>query len=160
MFAFRQPTKRQQQQNPVWGRFVYFAKLGVHSGSAIILEAQELGTKMRWPKRMSLDERSEYERLIADGHVFIEASRYFEAELVEQDIRNTKLYRTLLHELGHLAHYQHDVVETQTALDHDQDVAQRLHFAKPSSEREIFAHSYAKKLNKFLRENGSIPFDP
>lgn len=43
IIAFRQPTRKQQQQKPVWGRFLYFAEFGKHEGTAIVLEAQELG---------------------------------------------------------------------------------------------------------------------
>ena len=151
---------RDRQQRPVWGRFVYFAQIGSHSGSAVILEAQELGAKIKWSKRMSLDDRAEYERLVADGHVFVETKRHFEAVLVEEALRNTELYRTLLHELGHLAHYQQDVVDGRTALDEDYDVARDLYFARPSAEREVFAHAFADKLSTVLRGNGVIPFDP
>ena len=160
IIAFRQPTRKQQQQQSAWGRFVYFAQIGSHSGSAVILEAQELGTKIRWSKRMSVDDRAEYGRLVADGHVFVETKRHFETVLVEEAVRNTKLYRTLLHELGHWAHYQQDVVDGRTALDEDNEVAQDLYFARPRSEREVFAHAFADKLSTVLRENGVIPFDP
>ncbi|EEA92447.1 conserved hypothetical protein [Pseudovibrio sp. JE062] len=160
IIAFRQPTRKQRQQKPVWGRFLYFADFGKYHGTAIILEAQELGTTLKWSKRMPLEDRAEYERLIADGHVFIETKRHFEAELRAQGVRNTILYRTLLHELGHLAHYHQDVLDGQTALDFDQKVAKNLYFSKPSSEHEAFAHSFGEELSRSLRIAGEIPFDP
>lgn len=158
--AFRQPTRKQQQQKPVWGRFVYAADIGKHWGSAIILEAQELGAPLYWPKRMTLDDRAEYQRLRADGHLFEETKRHFRATLLEGPIRNTKLYRTLLHELGHLAQYHRDVADPKTALDEDEDVASDLYFSKPSSEREAFAHKFAENLGDHLRSTGAIPFNP
>ncbi len=160
IIAFRQPTRKQQQQMPVWGRFVYFAEFGKHEGTAIILEAQELGAMLKRSKRMTLDGRAEYKRLIADGHPFVEKKRHFESELVEQAVRNTKLYRTLLHEIGHLAHYHQDVLDDRTALDEDIEIARDLYFSKPSSEREVFAHSFSDKLSRSLRLAGEIPFDP
>ena len=158
--AFRQPTRKQTQQKPVWGRFLYVAEIGKHAGSAIILEAQELGAVLEWPKRMVLEDRAEYERLVADGHRFVETKRSFEAVLEESAVRNTILYRTVLHELGHMAHYHRDVLGGRAALDQDQDVARALYFSKPASEREGFAHAFAETLSQSCGLAGEIPFDP
>ena len=158
--AFRQPTRKQRQQFPVWGRFLYVAEFGKHQGTAIVLEAQELGALLKRPKSMSLEDRAEYERLIRDGYSFRETKRYFEAELTEDAVRNTKLYRTLPHELGHLADYHQKVLSARTALDSDQDTAADLYFSRPTSEREVFAHRFAVELAQSLRSAGEIPFGP
>lgn len=160
IIAFRQPSRKQRQQFPVWGRFLYFAEFGRTEGTAIVLEAQELGASLKWSKNMSLVDRAEYERLIGDGHYFVENKRYFEAHLAEDGIRNTKLYRTLLHELGHLADYHQKVLSEETALDPDQDVAADLYFSRPTSEREVFAHRFAEDISRALRTDGEIPFAP
>ncbi len=160
IIAFRQPTRKQRQQFPVWGRFLYSAEFGRNEGTAIVLEAQELGTSLRWSKHMNLEDRAEYERLIGDGHSFVETKRHFEAHFAEDGIRNTKLYRTLLHELGHLADYHQKVLSEETALDPDQAVAADLYFARPTSEREVFAHRFAEDLSRSLRADGKIPFVP
>ena len=160
IIAFRQPTRKQRQQFPVWGRFLYFAEFGRNAGTAIVLEAQELGASLRRSKHMNLEDRAEYERLIGDGHSFVETKRHFEAHLAEEGIRNTKLYRTLLHELGHLADYHQKVLSEETALDPDQDVAGYLYFSSPTSEREVFAHRFAENLSRSLRAVGKIPFVP
>ena len=160
IIAFRQPTRKQIQQKGVWGRFVYFAEFGKHEGSAIILEAQGLRDKLLWSKRMSLDSRAEFNRLVADGHVFEEDKRHYHAPLTETNIRNTLLYRTLPHELGHLAHYHQDVLNKATSLGEDFATSEDLYFSKPSSEREVFAHAFATKLGQQLRASGEIPFEP
>ncbi len=160
IIAFRQPTRKQRQQFPVWGRFLYFAEFGRKHGTAIVLESQELGASLKLSKNMSLEDRAECERLIRDGHNFAETKRHFEAHLEEEGIRNTKLYRTLLHELGHLADYHQRVLCEETALDPDQDVASELYFSRPTSEREVFAHRFAESLSQSLRENKEIPFAP
>ena len=157
--AFRQPTRKQQQQSPVWGRFLYSAEIGKHKGTAIVLEAQELGATLKWSKRLTIEDRVEYERLLADGHPFIETKRHFETQLTEDAVRNTILYRTLLHELGHLADYQRHVLSGQTALDQDQSLAEDLYFSRPSSEREVFAHAFAEKFSHALKSSRMIPFD-
>jgi hypothetical protein len=160
LLVFRQPTRKQAQQNPVWGRFVYYADVEKHSGSAIIIEAVEIGMPLIWPRNMSIEARAEFERLTADGHEFHEGKRDFKAQVNEETTRNTILYRTVLHELGHLIHYHQDVDDQATALDDDCDVARELHFSKPSAEREVFAHRFADELGGKLREIGVIPFDP
>lgn len=160
IIAFRQPTRKQQQQFPVWGRFLYFAEFGKYEGTAIVLEAQKLGALLKRSKSMTLDERAEFERLVSDGHSFVETKRHFEAELTEGAVRNTKLYRTLLHELGHLNDYHQKVLDERTALDPDQDVAASIYFSRPTSEREVFAHAFAEQIGQSLRNAGEIPLDP
>ena len=123
-----------------------------------MIEAQELGASLMWPRRMTIDDRAEFERLKTDGHVFVEMKRYFRSELLEDSVRNTMLYRTLLHELGHMVHYHNDVIDRRTALNQVQSVAEELYFSKPSSEREAFAHAFADKVGQSLRASGAIPF--
>lgn len=160
IIAFRQPTRKQTQLRPVWGRFLYFANFGRHEGTAIVLESQEIGSELRWPRRMTLEDRAEFDRLRADGHEFSENKRSFKATLSIEGIRNTILYRTLLHELGHWVQYHNEVLNAPTALDSDRNVAERLHFSKPSSEREAFAHRFATELADHLRQSDIIPFEP
>ena len=160
IIACRQPTRKQRQQNPVWGRFLYFSTFGDYEGTAIVLDAQDLGAQLKWSKRMTLADRDRFERLVRDGHDFVEGKRYHVAQLTEKAVRNTILYRTFLHELGHLADYHQKVLNNQTALDPDQDVADSLYFSRPTSEREVFAHRFAEELRETLLENGEIPFAP
>lgn len=160
IIAFRQPTRKQRQQNPVWGRFMYFAEFAEHHGTAVILEAQRLGASLKWPKRMTLEDRAEYQRLLQDGHSFVETKRNFVTEFTEESVRSTVLYRTFLHELGHLADYHQKVLNDQSALDPDQDAAADLYFARPASEREAFAHRFAEELGQSLLGSGAIPFEP
>ena len=158
--AFWQPTRKQQTQKPVWGRFLYFAEIGKYMGTAIVLEAQELGTLLKWSQRMTIEDRAEDERLLVDGHPFVEAKRHFQAELIEGAVRNTMLYRTLIHELGHLVHHHQNMLNARTALNEDQELAEEIYFSKPASERETFAHVFAEKISQSLRASGAIPFDP
>lgn len=158
--AFRQPTRKQSQQTPTWGRFLYFAEFAEHHGTAIVVEAQELGAPLNWSKRMTLEDRTEYARLLRDGHVFVETKRDHVAVLTEEAVRNTILYRSFLHELGHLADYHQKVLDDKTALAPNQDAAENLYFSRPASEREAFAHRFAERLRGTLLERGVIPFAP
>jgi hypothetical protein len=150
MLVFRQPTRKQRLLKPVWGRFLYYAEIGEVRGSAIMLEAQEEGAKLKWSRRMTPEDRAEFGRLVADGHAFKEEKRHFVAQVEPGAARQTVLYRTLLHELGHWAHYQRDVLIPATALDPDEETARDLFFAAPSSEREAFAHGFADRWAKLL----------
>ena len=160
IIVFRQPTRKQLQQTPVWGRFIYASDFGKHQGTAIVIEAQKLGGLLKISKRMTLEARSEYKRLVDDGHKFIEKKRHFQASMCEDAIRNTKLYRTFLHEMGHLADYRQKVLDDRTALNPDQEVANEFYFSRPASEREVFAHSFAENVSQRLRSIGVIPFEP
>jgi len=154
IIAFRQPTRKQQAQHSVWGRFLYFAEIGECEGRAVVLEAQELGHELKWPRRMTLEDRAEFERLKDDGHVFREEKRCFVAELEEAAVRQTMLYWTLLHELGHYADFCEKVLDDATALDPDLDLAEELYFSRPSAERESYAHGFAEKLRAILQADG------
>jgi len=158
--AFRQPNRTQNQQDPTWGRFLYFAEFAEHHGTAIAVEAQELGAPFKWSKRMTLEDRAEYARLLRDGHVFVETKRDRVAVLTEEAVRNTILYRSFLHEHGYLADYHQKVLDDKTALDADLEVAENLYFSRSPSEREAFAHRFAEGLRDRLLASGAIPFAP
>lgn len=158
--AFRQPTRKQKQQLPIWGRFAYYSEIGKYTGTAIILEAQEIEKQFSWPRKLSHDSQAELRRLKADGHVFRETKRAHVYKVSKDSLRNTLLYRTLLHELGHYVHYQIDVLNSATRLSDDEFDAANYHFAKPSLEKEKFAHRFAEELAEKLRRDGVIPFLP
>jgi hypothetical protein len=159
LIVFRQPTRKQSQQHSVWGRLQYFAMIGDHIGAAIFLEAQEVGYSFKWKRKMSLESQAELQRLRDDGHLVEESKREFTITPTEESIRNTVLYRTLLHELGHWQQYEKEALDEMTALSDDLDVAYDLYFAKPTVEREQFAHRYASEMGNLLRKSGVIPFE-
>jgi len=156
--VFRQPSRKQAQQAPVWGRLHYLAVLGSFVGPCIYVEAFEIGSSFRWPRKLSLDRMAELGRLRADGHFFEENKREYIITPTADSIRNTILYRTPLHEVGHWVQYEKEALDEGSALDANSDVAYDLYFAKPTAERESFAHRYAGEQGDRLRKSGSIPF--
>ncbi|MDD9947009.1 MAG: hypothetical protein OXU20_38555, partial [Myxococcales bacterium] len=67
-------------------------------------------------------------------------------------VRNTQLYRTLPHEVGHYVQYHQDV---ESRAGDDLDEWGRLndaYFSRPQREREDFAHRYA---DNFRERHGS-----
>jgi hypothetical protein len=159
LIVFRQPTRKQIQQSRGWGWLQYVAMIGDYIGPAILLEAQEIGLSYKRKRKMSLDDQAEFQRLRDDGHLVEESKREFTITFTEESIRNTILYRTVLHELGHWQQYEKETLDEMTVLSDDLDVAYDLYFAKPSAEHEQYAHRYASDVGKLLRESGVIPFE-
>ncbi len=158
MNVFRQPTRKQANLSSVWGRAIYCTEIAGHVGAAIILEAYELGKPIRWSRSQDPEDAAEFERLSRDyGHEIVADKRGYTITPNEQSVRNTLLYRTLLHEVGHLVHYTRDVLSKPDDLI---DEAWDAYFAQASSEHEVFAHRYAKEMAAKLRSEGIIPFEP
>lgn len=160
LVAFRQPTRKQSMMNPVWGRLIYEDDFGRHHGSAIILEAVEKTRPIKWSRKADLASQAELERLRDDGHVIESNRREYIIHPSEAAIRNTILYRTVLHEIGHWVHWLTDVIRQETALSSVEVQARDLYHAKAVIERESFAHRYAHERATELRKKQIIPFEP
>lgn len=142
--VLRQPTRKQCILSPVWGRAVFHIEIGNVTGSAIVVEAQPL-PGLRWVERKSVspERRLELERLRKEGHCIVSERRKILISSSLEAIRNTVLYRTLLHEIGH--HVDHASC--------DQDSWTK----RPQIEKEAFAHRYADKLMARLAAQGVVP---
>ncbi|MGE0132879.1 MAG: hypothetical protein AB7U82_32775 [Blastocatellales bacterium] len=141
--VLRQPKRKEEIINPVWGRIAYFAEIGAHQGRAIFLEALNPSKTIRWSKSLTPDRQQELERLRADGHEIVTTRHGHKVSVDLESIRATQLYRTLLHEIGH-------------SVDNDRDPA--AFDRKGSIEKETFAHQFADKLRENLVRFGIIPF--
>lgn len=152
--VLRQPKRKEEIISPVWGRLIYSYEFEDEYFPAIILEAIDLNKKLIWSKKQNIEDQKEFERLKQDGHDFIENKRNFIAYLEPEASRNTQLYRTLLHELGHYVHYL-EIVERPFLLDENYDAKEQredFYFSLPQVEKEKFAHQYAVKIkNKLLQ---------
>ncbi len=162
--VFRQPTNKQAALMPVWGRFAYyFGPIDYDDDSvdksAIVFEAKRIGEIMRYPHKMSLEDRKEFERLKEDGHVFTKEKRYWETRLSEETIRSTVLYRTLIHELGHWKQYCDDVKFKEREAEAEEKDPHDRHHSRPAVEKEQFAHRFADENRRKLRDLGLIPFE-
>ncbi|MGV0753964.1 hypothetical protein [Empedobacter brevis] len=158
----RQPKRKEEILSPVWGRLIYSYEFEDEYFPAIILDAIDLDQKISWTKKQTVEDQKEFERLKSDGHKFIENKREFIAEFEPEFVRNTQLYRTLLHEFGHYVHYL-EIVETPKNIDEDYEEKEKrydFYFSLPQTEKEKFAHNYAEKLKKKLIAEKIIPFQP
>jgi len=143
----------------VWGRLLYWSNIEEFSGPAVHLEAQELDAPRRWSKSMSPDVADELERIKVDGHRVTSDRRYHHISSDLAAIRFTQLFRTLAHEIGHHVDYQ-EKVEIPSNDDFDEwDRLNDLYFARPTKEREAFAHRYSTEFYARHQQNGHLPFD-
>ena len=143
--VFRQPTRKQELLNPVWGRLVFDVRAHGVSGSAIHLDAQDPRVEGRYS--LSLDPgQQELQRLAADGHHVVRCRRWWAIRSTVDSIRTTQLYHTLLHEIGH-------------AVDWRRWPAPDRYFRRPLDELERYAWRYATSRREALERKGAIPFD-
>ena len=160
LIILRQPTRKQNQLSPVWGRLVYYADVGRFKGPAIYLEAQDPEETVKWNRSLDRDATDELERLKADGHEISREKRGHTIRRSVDSIRNTQLYRTLLHEIGHEVDWQRSVVwpflDSPDAQEEER--AQQTYWSRPGAEREAFAHRYADQMRQELEGKGVVPF--
>jgi hypothetical protein len=163
---FRQPTRKQAIVNPSWGRLTYHASLGIpgqpdiYSGPLITLEACSNPTVTKWSKSLGPDNRKELDRLRKDGHAVDEKVRYFLITGNEAAVRNTQLYRTLPHEIGHWVDYLEKVERPSENEPERWSEFYDRYFSRPPSEREVFAHRYAGAFLLALEKKGIVPYHP
>ena len=157
LFVFRQPKHKEELLRGNWGRMAYDTTIGrpqdggPFRGSAVFLEA--IRTPYRFWLNASLGPlgSAELARLREDGHSITRRGSRYLIECGLESVRNTQLYRTVLHEIGHWVDYLEKVERPGKS--------NTEYFNRPSVERERYAHAYADKLGAKLRAAGLIPFD-
>lgn len=164
-FVFRQPSRKQSMLRPAWGRLVYYAELTTAKrqvrarGPAVFLDAIPEDYSFDWPLSLQPDDVLELERLESDGHVVASSKKSHQIRVTRMSARNTQLYRTLPHEIGHWLDWL-EKVEQPGARGESYEKLEDRYFARPRVEREAYAHHYAERTRLRLRESGDIPFDP
>ncbi|MEK6155673.1 hypothetical protein WIW50_20605 [Flavobacteriaceae bacterium 3-367] len=157
LIVLRQPKRREETLKGVWGRLNYFVEIDIHEGPAIMLESFDFDRTIKWSKSLKTQDRKEFERLRNDGHKMTENKREYIIYPTITGLRNTMLYRTFIHEVGHYVEYL-EKIERPSRKDTDYDFW--ADYDKiPSQEKENFAHAYAERVTKGLTEKGLIPFE-
>lgn len=161
LIVLRQPKSKEEILSSCWGRLAYYAEINENEGPAIFLESVNINKSMKWDKSLSQDRQLELERLYLDGHKVTIGKKYINIELTKESVRNTQLYRTLLHELGHWVDYKQSVKEKSDKTNNGDSYLYywELYDKKSSLEKETFAHKYAEKVYEKLLGIGVIPFD-
>lgn len=159
MIVLRQPKKKEQILCLVWGRLHYWSEIEQYSGPAIHLEAQAADKIHKWNKSLTPDALRELERLKEDGHKIETDKRYHYICRNLAAVRNTQLFRTLPHEIGHYVDYL-ESVKIPAGDDFDKrDQLDQLYHSKPSKDKEDFAHRYATEFFERQKSLGLLPFD-
>ncbi len=160
IIVFRQPKFKEVVLNPAWGRLKYFIEIGDHEGPAIFLEAIDMRRSFYWPKKLKIHEQQEVKRLINDGHEYETDKRKYTFYPTVDTVRNTQLYRTFIHEVGHYVEYLEKVARPAKNLGRDTySDYWNAYWQRPVNEREVYAHTYADRVARELREKGLIPFN-
>ncbi len=161
---FRQPTRKQAILSPTWGRLKYYAEIRtfsgrmVASGPIIYIDAVERDYSYEWTNSLSPENQIELRCLKSDGHEIDRQGGKFIIQTSETSIRNTQLYRTLPHEIGHWFDWLQKV-ETPFMHGEDYSTLVNRYFNRPQNEREAFAHRYASDTSDKLKQEKLIPFD-
>ncbi len=162
-FVFRQSTRKQWRLHPTWGRLAMAADIGergrknLHTGPAILLEALDLSVPFRWGRSLTPAVARELERLRADGHAIAEDSRGYIISSSLKAARETQLYRTIPHEIGHWVDWLERVEHPSASGEQNYGKLVEGYWSRPSMERESFAHQYADRLLSRLRPSPALP---
>lgn len=141
IIVLRQPTQKQELHAPVWGRALWHFEGCGFRGPAIALDAHSL-QPYSWSKSLNPELARELARLRADGHVVRNTRRGLEFHPTAASMRNTVLFRTLLHEIGHHVDYNNRSEES--------------YHQRPATEREDFAHRFATEAQARLERFAPI----
>ena len=158
--VLRQPKRKERIFSLTWGRLAYWAEYDDSHGPAILLEAQPKDFQVRWSKRLSISDRLELERLKLEGHQVVLDTRFYEIRSDPWAIRNTQLFRTLLHEIGHYYDYIEKVLIPSNDSTGEFDELFDLFHSRPAREKEDFAERYVSRITSQLSSQGIIPFAP
>ena len=144
--------------SPVWGRLIYSYEFEDDYFPEIILEAVDYSKQLKWPTKLSIDSQKELGRLKTDGHPINQNGRFFVADYKIENVRNTQLYRTLLHEFGYYVHYLQEVEHPGINDEpiESWELRNDNYFKISQIEKERFAHKYADTLRQKMVGNNNI----
>lgn len=156
LVVMRQPTRRQETLAPVWGRLGYWSEICGLEGPGIYLEARSAPSSDKWPKSLTPDQQRELSRLAEDGHVIEKGKRGYVIHSTFESIRNTQIYRSVPHEVGHYVDYL--TFDAGKGIEHGGQEFWDLYGAKPGKDKEDFAHRYADEFRELMKSTGNFPF--
>lgn len=159
LIVLRQPTRKQESLEPVWGSLRYYLQIGRHAGGALILDAVPDTVVVHFDRKMTPDQQAELDRLQQSGAKVVETRRAIDLAYSPAAARDVQLYRTVLHEIGHWVDYLEKVEIPSDQPGGDWDRLWERYWQRPTREREAFAHRYADETGAALRATGAIPFD-
>lgn len=162
LIILRQPKRKEEILSSVWGRLIYSYKFENEFRPAIILESIPTNKKLKWSKSMSPEQMKELERLKNDGHEIVTDKRNHVINCSIDSVRNTQLYRTLPHEIGHYKHFLELIGEIEDSPDEetyeDYELKEEKYHNLETPIKEKYAHKFADEFKAMLEESKTIPF--
>ncbi|NRB65303.1 MAG: hypothetical protein HRU40_20185 [Saprospiraceae bacterium] len=160
LVVLRQPKKKEEILKPVWGRFVYYADIGKYHGAGVYIESMKAETTLKWGNRIDPYERKELQALESEGHKITKVKKGYDIRTSAESIRNTQLFRTLPHEIGHAIDYLKNSLEPSinATTEAESDYISDKYSSKPSHDKEEFAHRYAREFYAKMSSQGHLPF--
>jgi len=161
LVVLRQPKKKEELLHPVWGRFIYYADIGKYSGPGVYIEAVATNTTIRWGNKLSPFQKKELEALESDGHRIERVKRGYDVQTTPETVRNTQLFRTLPHEIGHAVDYLTNSLNPsiETDSEHESEYISEVYRSKPTRDKEEFANRYAREFYEKHSSDENLPFD-
>lgn len=156
-FVLRQPKRKEDILQSAWGRLAFEADLGRPQdgggfhGPMVFLHAMDPSGGYWRKTSLGPISGKELERVREDGHTVARIKGRFRVDYNVEAIRNTQLYRTIPHEIGHWVDYLEKVVRPA-------DGSAGAYWSRPDWEREVAAHRYADATRQRLTAAGIIPF--
>ncbi|MDI3288337.1 hypothetical protein [Polyangium sp. 15x6] len=155
--VLRQPSRKQGILERCWGRLAWHLELGPVQGPAIYLNAQPVPLQLSKSLRVDVEQEAELHRLQEEADEVHADKRAHHLTFGLEGLRRVLLYRTLLHEVGHLVDFWERVVRPEL-LGGDLLELHDAYDSRPEREREEVAHRFAERWSATLREQGCIPF--
>jgi len=142
LIVLRQPKKKEEILKPVWGRFVYYASLGKYAGSAIYLESMSINELIKYSNKLTPFDKKELDLLEKERHRIKKVKKGYHIYTTPEAVRNTQLFRTLPHEIGHAVDY----------------ITTKYH-SKPTRDKEEYANRYAREFYLKWAIRKRLPFE-
>lgn len=127
--VFRQPKRKEEIFSKCWGRIIYNYNFNKTVRPAIIIEAVDISKDLKMDKSLNPFDNIELETLREEGHLISESKKFYIIKMTKESVRNTQLYRTIFHEVGHYVDYKSGMKRNEL-------------------EKEVFANNYAKKIKE------------
>ncbi|KST68257.1 hypothetical protein [Mastigocoleus testarum] len=96
-----------------------------------------------------------------DGHKIEKFKRSYDIITTPESLRNTQLFRTLPHEIGHAVDYLENCLKPSLAAKTDEESAsiKRLYRSKAYLDKEEYAHRYAREFYHKYSAQAILPFE-
>lgn len=131
LIILRQPKEKEEILDPCWGRLQYDFEFKGVPQPAIILEAINLNRDIKMKKAgISPFFQRELSRLQIEENEITYDKRTLTIKKTRESAKNTQLYRTLLHEIGHYVYF----IKGKNIDNYE--------------EKEAFANNYAESIKR------------